>query len=90
MKSVEVVLMTRPGCHLCEVARRVIEEVLEQEGWTRRVKLRAENICADPSWEDLYRLDIPVIFIAGVRSFSWRVHPERLRTLLRIQLQEEP
>jgi len=73
-----VLLLSRPGCHLCEEARAVIARVTAElgVGWTER------DITA--SQDDLvqYADMIPVTFVDGVQHDFWRVSEERLRTAL--------
>ena len=73
-----VLLLSRPGCHLCEEARAIIARVTAElgVGWTER------DITA--SQDDLvqYADMIPVTFVDGVQHDFWRVSEERLRTAL--------
>ena len=54
-----VTLYTKPGCHLCDSAAQVIEQV------GRRVALRLEkrNILDDPETFRRYQFEIPVICV---------------------------
>jgi glutaredoxin len=71
-------LLSRPGCHLCDDARAVIERVAGElgVGWAER------DITA--SAEDMreYWDKIPVTFVDGVQVDFWRVSEERLRAAL--------
>jgi glutaredoxin len=73
-----ITLLSRPGCHLCESAREVIEKVAADLGvpWTER------DVTASP--EDLaeYGDMIPVTFIDGIQHDFWRVDEARLRKAL--------
>jgi len=73
-----ITLLGRPGCHLCDDARAVIERVAAETGagWTER------DITA--SAEDLreYWDKIPVTLVDGVQIDFWRVSEERLRAAL--------
>jgi glutaredoxin len=74
-----VTLLSRPGCHLCEDARAVIERVAAELGvsWSERDITQSE--------EDLkaYSEMIPVTLIDGVQHDYWRVSEDRLRSALR-------
>jgi hypothetical protein len=74
-----VTLLSRPGCHLCEEARAVIERVAADLGvsWSERDITQSE--------EDLkaYSEMIPVTLIDGVQHDYWRVSEDRLRAALR-------
>jgi Glutaredoxin-like domain (DUF836) len=73
-----ITLLSRPGCHLCDEARVVIERVAGELGvpWTER------DITA--SAQDLrdYGDMIPVIFVDSVQHDFWRVDERRLRHAL--------
>jgi glutaredoxin len=73
-----VTLLSRPGCHLCEEARAVIERVAGELGvpWTER------DITASPDDLARYWEMIPVTFIDGVQHDYWRVSEDRLRAAL--------
>jgi glutaredoxin len=73
-----VTLLSRPGCHLCEDARAVIERVAGELGvpWTER------DITASPDDLARYWEMIPVTFIDGVQHDYWRVSEDRLRAAL--------
>ena len=75
-----VELLTKPGCHLCDVAREVIEIVCADTGdeWFET------SIEDDPALYDEYGDKIPVVLVDGAMHDFWRVNPDRLRaTLLR-------
>jgi glutaredoxin len=73
--SVEVVLYSASGCHLCEAARRVITAARDELGF----ELREVAIDGDPELEAEYREWIPVVEIDGKRRFTYFVHPDALR-----------
>ena len=76
--SVEVVLYTASGCHLCEAARRVIGTAREELGF----ELREVAIDGDPNLETEYREWIPVVEIDGERSFVYHVDADGFRRKL--------
>ena len=73
-----ITLLTRPGCHLCDDARAVIESVAAELGipWQER------DITASDSDLRAYGDMIPVTLIDGVQHDFWRVSEQRLRTAL--------
>jgi glutaredoxin len=75
MSKVQVILYTRPGCHLCEKAKRAIE----QSGCNGAYDLTEVNIESSEQLLDEYRNDIPVIVIDGVEAFRHRLTPEEFR-----------
>ena len=73
-----VVLYTRPGCHLCDEAREVIEQVCAELG-------EAYDDIDITGSEDLLRRfteEIPVTFVDGKQHDFWRVDADRLRRAL--------
>ena len=74
----QVTLLTRPGCHLCEEARAVIERVTSDLGvpWAERDITRSEADLKE------YGEMIPVTLIDGVQHDFWRVDEARLRRAL--------
>ena len=73
-----VTLLTRPGCHLCDDARTIIERVTADLGvpWTER------DITTSQADLDEYGEMIPVTLIDGVQHDFWRVDEGRLRRAL--------
>lgn len=67
-------LITRPGCHLCDVARDALRRVAEQtgEGWTEL------DIESDIELEREYGDRIPVVLLDGREHGYWRVEEDRL------------
>lgn len=80
MKSTsEVIIYTRPGCHLCEEAKTAINA----SGCEGEFILTEVNIDDDPLLRERYGDDIPVIFINGVKVFKHRVDPREFKRKLR-------
>jgi glutaredoxin len=74
-----VTLYTRPGCHLCEEAKALMEPLLGEFGAT----LREVNIDGDVVLRERYGLDIPVIFIGAHKAAKHRVDPVKFRRQLK-------
>jgi glutaredoxin len=74
----QITLLSRPGCHLCEAARAVIERVAAELGvpWSER------DITQSPQDLEQYWEMIPVTLIDGVQHDYWRVSEHRLRAAL--------
>lgn len=77
-EEARILLLGRPGCHLCDEARAVIDRVASDLG----VSWEERDITA--SEEDLrhYRDQIPVTFVDGVQHDFWTVDERRLRRAL--------
>ena len=73
-----VTLYHAPGCHLCESARRVLEQVREEVPF----ELEEIDIAGDPELERRYRERIPVVAVDGDEAFTYFVHPDGLRRRL--------
>ncbi|MDQ1583420.1 MAG: hypothetical protein QOF36_1474 [Microbacteriaceae bacterium] len=83
MASIELTLIGKPGCHLCDDARDVIRGVLDELGEAGpAVTLGEVSILDDPELHDRYVEDIPVLLVNGVVHTYWRVDPARLRNAL--------
>ncbi|HEX6515752.1 MAG TPA: glutaredoxin family protein [Nocardioidaceae bacterium] len=76
--NARVVLYTRPGCHLCDDAREVVEAVCAELGES----YREVDITTSPELLDRYREEIPVTLVDGRQHDFWRVDPARLRAAL--------
>jgi glutaredoxin len=73
-----VVLYSKPGCHLCDDARAVIEEVCADLGET----YDEVDITGSEELTTRFGEEIPVTFVDGVQHDFWRVDPARLRAAL--------
>lgn len=74
MSEIKTVLYTRPGCHLCDDAKAL----LERNGLT----VESVNIDEDPQLVDRFDTCVPVVFIDGKERFRGRVSEVLLRRLL--------
>ena len=75
-----VTLYTRPGCHLCEDAKREILRAGCEDEYT----FEEINIDASPELEARYGMEIPVVRIDGVTAFKYRLTAAEFRKQLRI------
>jgi len=73
-----ITLYTRPGCHLCDDARAVIEGVCADLGES----YEEIDITGDDEFEDRFTEDVPVTFVDGRQHDFWRVDETRLRAAL--------
>ena len=64
-----VIIYSRPGCHLCDEAKAVIQNA----GCSDRFILEEVNIESDDELLRKYKYDIPVIMIDGIEAFRHRV-----------------
>lgn len=73
-----VTLLSRPGCHLCDEARAVIEQVTAEVGATYEER----DITTDETLLRTYAEQIPVTLVDGRQHDFWRVDAARLRKAL--------
>ena len=73
-----VELLTREGCHLCAEAKLVLTAALGKSG----MGWKETDISDDKELMERYGLEIPVIFVDGVKRFKGRVDRDRLSMLL--------
>lgn len=73
-----VTLVSKPGCHLCTLARQVIVRVTDDMkiGWQEQSILDLEN--PDPMWWE----QLPITLVDGRQHDYWRVSESRLRAAL--------
>ena len=74
-----VVLYSKPGCHLCEDARAVVEAVCEELG----EQYDEIDITTSEELSSRFGEEIPVTFVDGEQHDFWRVDADRLRVALR-------
>ena len=75
-----VIIYSRPGCHLCDEAKAVIQEA----GRSDRFTLEEINIESDDELLRKYKYDTPVVTIDGVEAFRHRVDPDQFIRLIRV------
>jgi len=74
-----LVLVGKPGCHLCERMRDVAAGVAAEMG----LVIEERDLRLDPELEALYRHDIPVLLLDGREVARHRVTAADLRARLR-------
>jgi hypothetical protein len=78
MPEPRVVVLTRPGCHLCEAAIETVAAVCAELGES----FLERDITGDAGLTSRYADDIPVTFVDGAPHDFWRVDADRLRSAL--------
>ena len=74
----QLILYTKPDCHLCDEMKREIQRAGCPELYT----LDEVNIETDPELLAQYRYEIPVLLIEGVEAFKHRLASEEFRARL--------
>lgn len=74
-----VEIYSKDGCHLCDVARLVVERV------RTRHPFNLTEVKIQPGTEtfEVYKELIPVIFVNGERAFTYKVTESELIELVR-------
>jgi hypothetical protein len=72
-------LLGKPGCHLCDEARSVVQGVLADHP---EVAFEERSILDDAALLEAYVEEIPVVLIDDRVHTIWRVDEARLRTAL--------
>ncbi|WP_194396448.1 glutaredoxin family protein [Microbacterium atlanticum] len=74
-------LIGKPDCHLCDVAREVVETVVAELP-EDAVEVEELSIADDAALYAQWWEKIPVVLIDGELHGHWRVSPDRLRAAL--------
>jgi glutaredoxin len=81
-KLISLTLLTKPGCHLCEEAKKAIELVMfefsKEKSDFVQIELTELNILEDEALKNQYSEEIPVLQINGATHAYWRIDSERL------------
>jgi glutaredoxin len=76
--SLEVVIYTRRGCHLCEDAEELLRSAQDRFGF----QLAMVDVDSDPDLAARYGQEVPVVTVAGKVRFRGQVNPVLLERLL--------
>jgi hypothetical protein len=78
-RAARIVVIVTPGCHLCEDACAVIEQVCAPDGIDWLVRDLGELAAEDQArWREY----VPVVLVDGEVHDIFRVSPDRLRAAL--------
>jgi len=75
VKSFNTIIYTRQGCHLCDKAKKI----LQQHG----LQPQMIDIDDDPDLSNRYHTCVPVVVIDGKERFRGQIDKRLLRRLLR-------
>jgi len=73
-------LYSRPGCHLCEEMKAVVQRV--RATTKEPIALEEVDISTDPELERRYGLEIPILLVEGRKIAKYRVDEKGLRRAL--------
>ena len=74
----QVILYSKPGCHLCEVMKKEMAKA----GCAELYELQEINIESDAELSARYRYDIPVLMVDGVEAFRHRLTADSFHAYL--------
>jgi len=76
----DLILYSRPGCHLCDEARDAVQGILEDRAARSQplARLREVDITTDPQLERRFFDTIPVVELGGDR-LELAISPARIR-----------
>ncbi len=75
---ITLTLYSKPGCHLCDEMKAVVERVARDAG----ARVEEIDISADSALERQYGLEIPVLMVNGAKAAKYRVSEGELRKIL--------
>jgi len=78
-EPIRIEIYSRPGCHLCEDAKAVIEQFRE----SYPIVMNVIDIESSAELEHRYGVDIPVVFINGDEAYRHRVDRAELERNLK-------
>ena len=74
----EITIYAKPGCHLCDDARTVLDEVRSR----RPFELREVDVSIDPALNRRYGERVPVVYVDGDEAFEYHVDARALEQRL--------
>jgi glutaredoxin len=83
--NIELTLIAKPGCHLCEDAELAIERVVTPflvANPSASIEMKKLNILDDAELVARYSEEIPVLLINGKVHNYWRIDEERFANAL--------
>jgi glutaredoxin len=83
LEELDVLVYTRRGCHLCDVAWQRLQQRQRRHGF----RLTAVDVDGDPRLVEQYGTCVPVVAVNGRVRFRGVVNPVLLDRLLRAESQ---
>lgn len=84
-RDIRLTLIGKPGCHLCDDAREVVQAVVAEVEATDaapHIALEERSILDDAELARRYAEEIPVLLIDDEMHNYWRIDPVRLKAAL--------
>ena len=80
MTDVTVEIYSRPGCHLCQEMKVIVERVVRETH--AAVEIQEIDIANNRDLEERYGLEIPVLLVNGKKAAKYRVSEKELTRIL--------
>jgi len=77
-RVIAITIYSRPGCHLCDQMKAVVERV----GQSVAITVEEIDVSTDPALEARYGGEIPVLLVGGTKAAKYRVTEAELRRIL--------
>ena len=61
----QLVLYSKPGCHLCEGLQEKLEAIQQSDPCPLEFTLEIRDITTQPEWFEAYQYEIPVLYWVG-------------------------
>ena len=74
----EITIYSKPDCCLCERAKKQLKRLQKLHEFA----LREVNILEDPSAHEMFKNEIPVIFVNGKKAFKYRLDEKQFIRIL--------
>ena len=83
---VALTLYSRPGCHLCDEMKEVVQRVAAAA--QADIAVHEIDISTDPALEALYGLEIPVLLVNGKKVAKYRIRDAELERIVAVRASE--
>ena len=84
---IALTIYTRPGCHLCQEMKVIVERVVRDTRTPARIE--EIDIANDADLEARYALEIPVLLVNGKKAAKYRISEKELTRILDSRAGEE-
>jgi thiol-disulfide isomerase/thioredoxin len=85
---VVLTIYSRPGCHLCDEMRAIVERVARSVPLTP-LEFVEIDISRDAELDERYRLEIPVLMVNGKKAAKYRISEGALLRILQQRALDE-
>ncbi len=85
LPDLSVVMYTRSGCHLCDVAWETLKRWQRQYGY----EMESVNVDTNTELREKYGMEVPVVVVAGRVRFRGHVNEVLLQRLLDAEVQRK-